>query len=653
MLEPFLRENPQAPFLKWRLHSALYLRLLEESFRALPDDPIGRGACLRVWESRCNDATDFCAEHAVAVLELCDRYRPMQVLSQGVTQEAVTRRFKEWSSQGKLGSHPTDLEQVVDALPQSLGKIKRDVLAAWVVDQVQPCDEGAVGFVDPTREAVLMEKLKSGRLRRFLGDFLCDYLQKVPEQVFWQALKNETKATCPVRFFKTIQSICIAIASGAKVNLARDMAFEWCEMHMRFQPSKIDPVSDTYKESLADWRLWRSSYFGVITPLVSTAASRHEKALERCAPLGLSRATLWVGFSRVLMDLQVDGVLALHERGPLTNEDLALELMSIMLSVEFSSYRYCGSFETCRLLAEKVSELVQKYLLPALSNVSTSISDPTMPSRHATGIVLCSKKHQTRVRICSSSGCKCTSCGCRIDYGEQLNYCWLCDWDVCHRCSGRSKKASSFVDQLVQLCSKNWADRPQLLVMTCRFIHCIAQSLRPSPDLVKNPWLEESHIDADGRTIRKLVRADTKSREKESALIMNGALFTVIKVLCKQGTSLLAQSEPPQSTVAGMALDELQQELELMWNWFDQPKWMLELRDGRDARDVELPGKDVLLLYLERIRAFSTVCPNILEGEKSLLIQLGKILVQQSEYEYAYHWYFGQPWTCSRSPRRR
>lgn len=573
VIRSILEKEPTAGFRKWMFHAPLYLNMLEASFRKLAHDPLGRGAALRSWETRCEGATDFSPEHAMQISRLCDKYRPMEVIS--TTDKYVESILVKASAAGELGNVPTDLKQVLAAFPVCCKKINKHDYAVWILAQTQPCSDGlGVGFVDPTQEAFLSGAIASFDVYSRLGDFVPNYLDSVSEELFWRALREDaSKDTCSVRFFRVVASICKALSQGRRVNLSREATYAWKRLHMRCKPPKVVPDNDKKDPVRSDWHLWHQSYMDVVVGLARNISRRHEAAIRRSAPTGLSSATLWVGFSRIVLDIEVEGHLTMYKAGFVEKLDTALNLLNVLETVESTPANH-GDFLTCHALAEKVVAIVRTQVLPILDEFDTAKEDE------------------------------------------------------------RDKVVRRVVPLVVRLCRGHCKDRPGFLVSMAHLIRGYSQRALPSDALVKNPCIDETNSDADGRMVRTFHRANVEQQQACADSLVSD-LQVVFELLCTHCSARQAAGAPEPCIAAALPIDVMQRELQLMYSWFPVPKWMLHLRDGKE---VSLPETTKMLSSIsDRVKLIVRVAaawPGIVAAETPLLIALGKhVLVARNWYQ--------------------
>lgn len=588
VVKKLVKEKPEAPFLKWVLHADLYLGMLKESLEQFLDDPIGRGAALRAWERHCCEAADFSPKHAAAVLDLCDHYCPMEIAG-SVADNYVRSIIIKASAAGELGEKPNDFEQVVAALPVSCRKVDRKRYAEWIFSQVKPCEGGGgVGFVDPTREAFLLNELANRSIITQLQDNISTYLDGVSNELFWRALilrDKNSEATCAVRFFRAISTIVKSLSEDRLVNAAREATFAWCRLHFRCQPPAVNPVDDDSdhekkEKVISDWKLWRASYFSVVSTLVANVTRRHDSAICASAPTGLSRATLWVGFSRILLDLDIDGLVAMYTAGFVNKVDHAVELMRVIESVEKTSHQHCAFITTCDALAERTVAIVKEHLMPVLV-----MTDAPTQNELSTAM-------------------------------------------------------NRLIPGLLGLCSRLWNDRPGLLVDVARFIHFVSEAARPSEALFANPCVDKSYQDKDGRKKRTFYRVDVNKEQTRANLLITSNVHGILQLLCAHCSRQNTENEEGRLlSVAVLRREELQRDIKEIFSWFPIPAWMQKVRDGKEEEGMhgETNGtrENDIDFRLRLVRLVSIACPEALESETAMLVALGRLLLlDTNEYSY-------------------
>jgi len=576
VIQPILEEKTNVKFRKWKFHAPLYLNMLEASFQKLENDPLGRGAALRTWETRCQGSTDFDPEHAMQVLRLCDTYRPMELTKSPVVDQYVSSILVKDSAAGELGKAPTDLEQVVQAFPVCCKKISKRDYILWIVKQVQPCpDNLGAGFVDPAREVFLSRAIASPAIynNSHLEDMVAEYLNQVEDELFWRALREgEGNPPCSVRFFRLITSICKALSQGRHVNLARKATWAWCNLHMRCQPPKVIPNDENQERVSSDWNLWRNSYMGIVLGLKANVANRHQVAISRSAPTGLSPATLWVGFSRIILEKEIDGYITMCEAGFADKEVHALSLLTALESVEINSSKHCN-YETCRTLAEKVMTIAQTNVLPVLDKFDTAL-------------------------------------------------------DV-----ERSYVCAKLMPILVRLCQGHFKDRPGFLVSVAHRVRGFSQRALPPNSLVQNPCIKKQKSDADGRLVQTFYRADVKGQQASADALVS-YLRVVFDQLCRSCSTFRNGGASERYVVAAMDLEDMQREIQAIYSWLPSPEWMPELLACSRQLSVHVMSqKPRIGEWLNLIRQVAAAWPGVVEKETSLLCRLGKLLVQTAMYK--------------------
>ena len=284
----------------WRVHGDVYLTALRNRFEKYKQDPVRLTQELRNFERYIDESIE--SPHALAIMELCDKYRPLSLAS---FPREVETHLRQLSSEGNLvGSY----EGVTLALPgaavmKALSfKDRFELFKKQIIET-----EDGVMFREDYAEFcksflhTSFRKIRSKPLMEMV-DCVLGYLQLASVRTLWHVLSGR------VAFYTPQASAFVALRDFVKldnckiIRIAKKCVDTWEALMERAIPS--EKVQTWYPDLSLDqlWSLWTNGYVNYFLPHMLTMAARVPNKMKGCSLKSRRTAiTGYVGYLNILV----------------------------------------------------------------------------------------------------------------------------------------------------------------------------------------------------------------------------------------------------------------------------------------------------------------------------------------------------------------